>query len=309
LLWFDHPKYVRTRDDLIARIQSSRYRFRRHGLSIFLCGGAGSKARDRLRAYLDNHIDGLLGVFYAERVWEHIVAAESKLSALEMEAELANLADIVVLIVESPGTFAELGAFSLSNELRTKLLPIVDQRYKGQESFILTGPIRWIDRDSNFRPTIYTPLSSILECVDEIEERLKRIPRSRSTKVSDLASSRKHLLFFLCDLVAVTYPVTIPVLQHYVSQIVAPDATEQIEVATLVGLAEAMGLLHRRQVTIRGIAYNFYGPTSSAALVSPYHHRMMNDLQTQRAIHIATLLSFPEAKHALAAFDPNQQKS
>ncbi len=31
-----------------------------------------------------------------------------------MESDLANLADMLVIIVESPGTFAELGAFSLN---------------------------------------------------------------------------------------------------------------------------------------------------------------------------------------------------
>jgi hypothetical protein len=65
------------------------------------------------------------GIFYAERVWELMVQKADR-DALQMEAELAFLADLVVIIVESPGTFAELGAFSLSGPLRKKLLPIID---------------------------------------------------------------------------------------------------------------------------------------------------------------------------------------
>jgi hypothetical protein len=303
LLWLEHPRYIRTRDDLIARIRSERYRFRRHGLSIFLCGGAGSSRRHRLREYLLKHVNGLLGVFYAERVWEHIAAHGDQMTALEMEAELAKLADVVIVIVESPGTFAELGAFSLSNELRAKILPIVDRKYKGEESFILTGPIRWIDRDSDFRPTIFAPFDTILDCVGEVEARIKRAPKPKSMKVANLSTSRKHLLFFLCDIVAVTYPVTIGMLEYYIQQIVAPKFDQKIEIATLVGLAESMDLLRSSALKFEGTSYRLYAPASSSALASPYHHRMMNDLPTQRANHLSALLMIPDAQQALAAFN------
>ncbi len=241
-------------------------------------------------------------MFYAERVWEHITAHESQMTALQMEAELAELADIVIVIVESPGTFAELGAFALSDELRAKLLPIVDQKYKGQESFIMTGPIRWIDRDSSFRPTVFVPLDTILECVGEIEDRISKIPKPSSTKVVDLSTNRKHLLFFLCDLVAVTYPVTIGMLQYYIEKIVTHSPDQEVEIATLVGLAESMGLLRSRTVQVRGTPYVFYAPSSSTALASPYHHQRMLDLRTQRANHVSVILTLPDARDVLAAF-------
>jgi hypothetical protein len=251
-----------------------------------------------MRAYLLKHVPELLGVFYAERVWEHITAHESQLSALEMEGELAKLADMVIVIVESPGTFAELGAFSLSDPLRAKMLAIVDVKHRAAESFIMTGPVRWIDRDSVFRPTIFAPFETILDCVGEIEERIKRIPKPKSTKVSDLSESRKHLLFFLCDLAAVTYPTTVGMLQHYVDRIVGPG----IEIATLVGLAQAMDLLRSKSIDVQGKPLRFYAPQSTSALESPYHHLRMFDLQTQRANHASVLLTIPDAARVLAAF-------
>lgn len=298
MLWLEHPRYARIRDELVERVRSEKYRFRRHGPSIFLCGGAGSARRERVREYLLKHVVELLGVFYAERVWDHITAHESQLSALEMEGELAKLADMVIVIVESPGTFAELGAFSLSDTLRAKMLAIVDVKHQAEESFIMTGPVRWLDRDSTFRPTVFAPLDTILVAVGEIEERIKRIPKSKSTKVSDLSQSRSHLLFFLCDLVAVTYPTTLGMLQHYVDKIVGPN----IEIATLVGLAQAMDLLRSKTVVVQGKPYRFYAPDSPSALESPYHHRRMLDLQTQRANHASVLLAIPDAAGVLATF-------
>lgn len=94
---------------------------------LFLCGAAGSRNRDTLRDYLRKHSQRL-NLFYAERVWEQI-ASQAGRSALKMESDLADLADLVVIIVESPGTFAELGAFSLSDPLRKKVLPIVDSHH------------------------------------------------------------------------------------------------------------------------------------------------------------------------------------
>lgn len=284
-------------------MRSKHYRFRRHGLSVFLCGGAGSKRREWLRNYLLKQVPNLLGVFYAERVWEHLVAHASSMSALEMEGELAKLADIVIVIVESAGTFAELGAFSLSNELRAKMLPIVDSKYEGEESFIVTGPLRWIDQDSRFRPSIYVNLDTVLDCVAEVEERLSRIPRPKSAKIQNLADSRRHLLFFLCDLIAVTYPVTLPMLAFYVDKILPLADGARTEIATLVGLAESMGLLRSHRFPVREKGQTFYAPPSSDALDAPYHHHTLLDLPALRAQHVSALMKIDDAKLALAAFE------
>lgn len=302
-MWLDNPSYARVRDDLIHRMKSSQYRFRRHGLSIFLCGGFASTRRDRLRDYLQKHVSNLLGVFYAERVWEHLVAHASSKSALEMEAELARLADIVIVIVESAGTFAELGAFSLSPELRTKMLPIVDKKYKDEASFISTGPLRWIDQESLFRPTIYVNHDTVLDCVEDVESRLSRIPKAKSTKVKNLVENRRHLLFFLCDLVAVTYPVTLSMLEFYVDRIIPNPDGHSLDIATLVGLAESMDLLRSRRVEIGGSTSIFYAPASSHSLDVPYHHHMLLDLPELRAQHISVLLTIDDAMHAQAAFE------
>jgi hypothetical protein len=239
MFWLDHPSYRNASDRLVKYLQSDKYRFRRLPPIVFLCGGMNSHARDSLNAYLHKYRPDL-PVFYAEKVWNEI-ATTTELNALEMEAYLAALADILIIVVESPGTFAELGAFSLSDDLRKKLLPVLDIRFKNELSFLETGPVRWVNGDSEFRPPVYVDLRKILEAVDQIEERLDRIPSSKTTKVENLARSPKYLLFFICDLLAVIEPATGEIIEHYVTRIV-PNVTKR-QIAALIGLGSAMKLL------------------------------------------------------------------
>jgi hypothetical protein len=293
-VWLEHPRYVPARDRLIEYLRSSRYRFRRLDPVIFLCGAAASQPRDTLRDYLHRHLPNV-SVFYAERVWEQIASSSGR-SALKMESDLALLADLLVVIVESPGTFAELGAFSLSDELRKKLLPIVDERYFNQQSFISTGPLRWIDSDSNFKPTIYAPLKRILEAVDQVEERISRIPKSRTVKIDDLAESPKHLLFFLCDLISVIHPATADVVNYYLERIAPSILSSDISIPTLIGLGVAMDLLRAQKAAVKSGFQTFYSPMRPDAVGHPFHHPRLLDMESLRATHVAVLFAMPEAK-------------
>lgn len=295
--WLEHPRYIRSRDELIDYLRSSSYRFRSVGPVLFLCGAAGSSCRDTLRDHLRKY-NVTLRVFYAESVWEQIASRTGR-SALQMESELAALADLVVIIVESPGTFAELGAFSLSDPLRRKVLPIVDTQYRNQPSFITTGPLRWIDADSTFAPGIYVSLSRILMAIDEIQERITRIPKAHTVKIEDLATSPKHLLFFLCDLIAVIYPATIEMVEHYLGRIAPSRLSSDISVSTLVGLGVAMQLLKHKDVLTRDGKQTFFWPVESDALEHPFHHARKLNLPSQRAAHVSVLLTVPEARAVL----------
>jgi hypothetical protein len=146
---------------------------------VFLCGAANSIARPNLHNYLSTWEAETMLVFKADDVWAKI-ASTAGLNALQMEGLLADLADAVIIIVESPGTFAELGAFSNSEPLRRKLLPVLDIRYRDANSFINSGPVHWVNSDSLFRPTVTVDLSTILVAAKEITDRLDRLePPSR----------------------------------------------------------------------------------------------------------------------------------
>jgi hypothetical protein len=292
--WLKHPRYVPIREGLINHLRRSRYRFRKLDPVVFLCGAAGSKSRDAVRNYLARHMPSV-DIFYAEKVWQEIVSLGER-DALQMEEDLAKLADLIIVIIESAGTFTELGAFSLSPGLRQKLLPIVDEKHQHDSSFITNGPLHWIDVESAFRPTIYTNLSMVLSAVDQIGERIKRIPESHSIKLDDLSTSPKHFLFFICDLVSVIYPASLRMINYYVSEIVSSLSSSTINIPTLIGLAVAMDLLRPLTVTAGSRNEVYYAPGDINRIGRPFHHSRLLYLEARRAEHAAVLLAIPEAK-------------
>jgi hypothetical protein len=291
--WVEQPKLRSACGRIVSSLSPDHYRFRRISPVIFICGGLNSAPRDKLRAYLKQQKPNLQ-IFYAERVWE-LISSNPGLGALKMESDLAALSDLILIIVESPGTFAELGAFSHVETLRKKMLPIVDREHRGANSFINTGPIRWIDQESDFRPTIWTRRDQILESADEIERRIAMIPKPKSEKVSDLARSRKHLLFFICDLVGVIAPTTINAIEFFMAKIAPAIPAAELEVTLLVGLAEAMGLIRKDVIMVGDHAVKFFSPANAEALQHPYHRIRWVSLAELRTEFLSGLQSIPEA--------------
>jgi hypothetical protein len=295
--WLAHSRYIPIREGLINHLRRTKYRFRKLDLVIFLCGAFNSKSRDAIRNYLSKHSPDL-DLFYAEKVWDEIATLGHR-DALQMEEDLAKLADLIIVIVESAGALTELGAFSISPSLRKKLLPIVNKEYEHHSSFIANGPLHWIDAESDFRPTIYAPLDMVLTAIDEIEERIKRITKSHSIKISDLSTSPKHFLFFIYDLISVIQPASLSMVNYYLSAIVPSLSSSTIDIPTLIGLAVAMGLLRALTVTEGGHSEVYYTPVDTDRIGRPFHHSRLLYLESRRAEHASVLIAIPEAKMVL----------
>jgi hypothetical protein len=290
--WIHHPKFRKIRDEVLMALRHNEYKFRRVKKVVFLCGGRSSSARERLKTYLLERRNDVL-IFYAEHVWS-IIAKLTRHSALQLEAKLAELADLVLLIAESPGTFAELGAFSISDELRKKLLPLMDARYRGDDSFLNTGPIRWVDSESRFAPTIWTNLDAILESAGEIDSRLGRIA-PLDLRVADLSTSPKHLLFFICDLVSIFGPCPASHIELYVESIVGKRIDS---VPLLLALAHAIGLI---ESTLSAEQQSFYyRPLRDGALLAFHYTKKNLRLAQLRAEVLSVMQVIDSSKAALS---------
>lgn len=115
---------------------------------LFVCGGNKSKRipshrRKRLIDFTKGNIDNV-HPFLAEKVFETLKIADPKRNLLQVEQSLFALADYIVIILESPGAFCELGAFSHESEYRKKIVVINDEKFKGTSSFINDGPLELI---------------------------------------------------------------------------------------------------------------------------------------------------------------------
>ena len=117
-------------------------------ITVFLVGSATSNPKSK-RNILRNHLIGTkyrtwFDVYYPEDIFEEILRNKRKLDLLTLENLLAESVNCIVIVLESPGSFTELGAFSNHSELSNKLVVLVDQKHKKDRSFINLGPLSFL---------------------------------------------------------------------------------------------------------------------------------------------------------------------
>ncbi|SEN92719.1 hypothetical protein SAMN04489859_102245 [Paracoccus alcaliphilus] len=66
---------------------------------------------------------------------------------LSFESEFAQIVDLIILFSESYGSIAELGAFSMVEEIAIRLLVIMDDKNYAENSFVKLGPIRKLEEE------------------------------------------------------------------------------------------------------------------------------------------------------------------
>lgn len=139
---------------LISCIDSASLRVHVPSRVVFLCGGAISDVDPPVPPTM------LRDVYYRHRKPElgqlpfRIVLAEEAdpltteagyNDLLSFESDIAQIVGLIVLFVESAGSFAELGAFSALETIAPNLLAVILDHYYDQKSFIKNGPIKYLE--------------------------------------------------------------------------------------------------------------------------------------------------------------------
>lgn len=115
--------------------------------TIFLCG-ADIKNKTTARARLADMLNTnpKFQLLYPEDIFDDLLAGQGQYSLLELENILADSVDCIVISPESPGSFAEIGAFSNNEKLAKKMIVISNKKYRYDKSFINYGPYRLIKK-------------------------------------------------------------------------------------------------------------------------------------------------------------------
>ena len=123
---------------------------------IFLCGGVISTEQKAKRKSVRDYIYKILQ--RSNRLGANIILAEAAneiyrvadyRDLISFEEDVAKLVSLIVLIAESPGSLAELGAFASIDYIRRKLRVIVKQQHADEISFIRSDPIERLRRDND----------------------------------------------------------------------------------------------------------------------------------------------------------------
>jgi hypothetical protein len=190
---------------------------------VFLCGANKNltEISERRKALIEFSRANLPNThfFLAERMFLTLKAENHDGNILDVEHLISSFSDHILIILESPSSFAELGAFSHST-LREKLVVINSSEFKNQESFINLGPIKAIEEKSGTDKIIYYKMKNdgihrrdgIGSVFNEVYELFKDpVKTSKShLKLEDLNPALrcdKQSAMFIHDLIYLTGPI------------------------------------------------------------------------------------------------------
>jgi hypothetical protein len=132
---------------------------------------------------------------------------------LELENYLANLAAVIVLFVESPGSIAELGAFAASPPLLPKTLAVLNETLGFEKSFIADGPVLRI-RNLNYKHVKYYPWNpekldsarakrKFREVVRDLTALIEQEDTDREKQLTFNPEETSHTLLLVADLIRI----------------------------------------------------------------------------------------------------------
>lgn len=230
---------------------------------VFLCGAnkPTNEVSERRRAVLEFVHRNLpnISIFLAERVFETLTAEGPTINLLDIESDISNFSDFIIIILESPSTFAELGAFSTS-KLRSKLIIINNAVYANARSFINLGPLKAITDAANPKHIISYNMAldglSSLDSIGVIFPQLHKLldsvnlNRRRSMDESGLNPSKifnKYSAMFLHDLLYLSGPLLYKEIIELLKLIFGDSNYNKTK--TLLALLVSFNVIKRDQTT------------------------------------------------------------
>lgn len=208
------------RDHFVRRVDLEKTRVRAFEGFVFLCGGPKENNAVPLRSVRHmiyheltsgRHGDIAARLKLAEEIQDWFRDGNYR-DLLTFEEHLAGLSAVIVLVVESPGAIAELGAFSMSDAFLERLLVLVAEIHYESESFIRLGPLRrienfsdeavmvydWHDRDIAGRS--FERYEKISEQLGEIVEAIRAFTSPAKSERVFKPSEPSHIMFLICEL-------------------------------------------------------------------------------------------------------------
>ena len=240
ILYNDYEKLsIKIRNDFFKPINTYK-------TTIFLCGADISdkgKIRYKIAKALNNLWNSIYyDIIYPEDIFDELLYSSQSKDLLSLEKLLAESVDAIILIPESPGSFTELGAFANDDQLREKIVCVLDRKYKKEKNFINKGPLKIIKK-SNKNGVIFIDPDNIEKEIDKITSTLKKM-KKYSTKIKD-----KVNLLQLENYLLPTIFLLEPVLKSSLIKIVGYATEDEINSFQATTTALTM-LTKKRQVEL-----------------------------------------------------------
>lgn len=181
-----------------------------HSSYIFLCGRS-IKDEDSFRHKInkklpDSHKD--IKIIYPENIFKGYLKDNPKKDMLELETVLASNADAICIIHESPGSFAELGAFTSDNNSTyfKRIIVLTEKQYSRKQTFLNVGPIKRVKNKYKKHQIMYDEIDLIEPSINFIDNLYSLICNVKKTnrpskqyciRITNLVGLAYFILIFL----------------------------------------------------------------------------------------------------------------
>lgn len=214
-------------------------------IRIFLCGGSvydKTSIRAKIQRHLISKNKSILSkqfeISYPEELFDELLMSK-KYDLLSLENILAESVDVIIIAVESPGAYAELGAFVMDQKLIKKTIAVSDSKFKKSRSFINQGPIKLLKKN-NTKSVIYLDSENEQDELNSLVKNIHNILNINKNDVSEL--TLLNIDTFILPLLFVTGELSLKIILELVKIVVKNK--EYYEQITLSCLAD----LHRKRL-------------------------------------------------------------
>ncbi|MGI2196559.1 retron St85 family effector protein [Shewanella baltica] len=234
---------------------------------FFLCGGEINIANEKTPSFRDRFMRHTAQSY--DSIYDAIVLAESfkdyfkenvYTDLLVFERDIANIATLVIIILESPGALVELGMFCNKTDLYKKLIIVANQKHtEHEDSFIYLGPLEYIRRKDPTSVAEYpwndsvqkNDYDSLEDLCSVINDKIEKYPSSERLKVDNSG----HISFLISEIITLCYPILIGEIELIFLALEIEISISQIQRSLY--LLNKIGVISSRKY---GTSYKFYYP-------------------------------------------------
>lgn len=207
---------------------------------MFLCGGFIAKENSARAANLRDYLFRVRGI--GSRFEIVLAEAANQLfrdseygDLISFEEDIARIASVVLVIAESPGSLAELGAFTSNETIRNALGVVIQQQHAVAESFVRYGPVERLKRLRRDSLAVYPwrthangslNISSTKPHYNQIVKFLDDQIRSVPTSTTFDRLGEAALFYKIYWIIHLSLAVSLTTLYDYV-RLIAPNTSDE----------------------------------------------------------------------------------
>ncbi|AWB52293.1 retron St85 family effector protein [Pasteurella multocida] len=192
---------------------------------VFICGGQVSDKSPPFLSFRHYFIEKIncssdLKIILAEKFNDYF---KEYSDLLTFEDDIARIASIVIIFLESPGSLVELGIFISKPDFYNKLLILAPyDEVRNEDSFIYLGPLEHIKKKHPNSVSIYPwSIDTLNNCLSELEEHSKDLLFILKDKLKTQDNTRKfnekdssHITFLIAEIIRVFYPLNLDDIEY-----------------------------------------------------------------------------------------------